>query len=925
MIDLRDLLAMLEGVQPKGGGQYMARCPGHNDKKASLAVSQGENGGIVMHCLAGCQVQDILDRLNLTMKDLCPPRETQPARKAPKAAAENKPKAAKKLIPLGEEMRLGGYYTRKDKDILTGGDIRIREKITREYVYEDRSGQPVLKVFRTENKSFPVAHRVENAWYFGDGGMTTLLYRLPQVMKAVKAKETVYLVEGEKDADTLNALGLCGTTNKGGAGKWGDAATQPLKGARVVIIPDIDEPGRKHGRLIAKALQYEADEVRIVDLRLSGVELPEKGDVSDLVSILGEEAARAKLQKMAANCPILFKRVDDSAYEDYFAYVPGCLVEKGRILAPMKNGHVPLCNFVALPIEETVLDDGQEQAIRLKIAGWDGNGRRLPDALVKAEEFSGMGWVVKNWALSACIEPGTTTKDKLRAIIQKAGALNAVRRTVYTHTGWRKVAGRPVFLHGGGAIGAEGIGVELGYGYGDMYDLSGMAEGVLPDADVMAKRQYAMGYTFKLMSLATLRVGVPLVAFMFLSPLRHFLSQAGFPPAFIPFLCGKSSNGKSVLASLALSHFGRNFHAQNHPASFENTVNGISLKLNVLKDMPLLIDDYHPEGDAKKKRAMDAVAQQISRMVGDGSVRSRMSADAGSREDKPARGTAFETGEQLPDVSLSGLARLYVIEIGGKDVPLGSERLSDLQERAREGVLAEAMRGYIEWLIPQFDRLPRELGERYSQLRTQATAMTQGAHKRLPSAAAHLMLGLEMMLKYAAHLDLVDEEDLPELERKYFDMILDNSRKQGEEMLQEKPSKMYLDTLRELLIAKRVTVRDLEDRQSTVLPNNIGCRDSQYYYFIPGQAFAAVQKAYQDQGQLFPVGKNAVAKMLREEKQLLASPDGTKNVRQLQRGGIKGWYQWIPRHILDNTQPAPEQMRIVVDEDNPWKEGEADE
>ena len=917
MIDLRDLLGLLEGVQEKGSGQYMARCPAHRDKRASLAVSVGDNGGIVMHCLAGCQTEEILSRLNLTMADLFPPKETE--KKPEKAQPRPPAKPAKKRTPLPADMRLGGYYVRKDKDILTGADVKIQEKITREYVYRNTAGQPVLKVFRTEQKSFPVAHCHEGAWYFGDGGTTTMLYRLPEVGRAVKQRETVYLVEGEKDAETLAEMGLCGTTNKGGAGKWGTAATAPLKGAKVVIIPDIDEPGRKHGRLIARELQYEAEEVRILDLRLSGVDLPEKGDVSDLVAAMGAEAAKEKLLTMTRECPILFRRVDDSAYQDYFAYVPNCLVEKGRILSPLKNGYVPLCNFVALPIEETILDDGQEQSIRLRIAGWDGNGRRMPDALVKAEDFAGMGWVIKNWALSACIEPGTTTKDKLRAIIQKAGALNAVRRTVYTHTGWREVNGRPVYLHGGGAIGAEGVGVELGYGYGDMYNLAGIRTGAAADMETEAKRQYAMSYTLKMMGLASLRVGVPLVAFMFLAPLRHFLVQAGCPPAFIPFLCGKSSNGKSVLASLALGHFGQHFNTQNHPASFENTVNGISLKLNVLKDMPLLIDDYHPEGDARKKRAMDAVAQQVSRMVGDGSVRSRMNADASSREDKPARGTAFETGEQLPDVSFSGLARLYVIEIGGKDVPLGSEALNDLQERAREGVLAETMKGYIEWLIPQYTRLPEELGQRYAQLRALAMEKAGNSHKRLPSAVAHLMLALEMLLKYAIHIGVIDEADLPEMEAKYFDCIVDNSKKQGEEMLTEKPSKMYLDTLRELLISKRCNVIDLEARDYETPVNCIGCRDKAYYYFIPGQAYGAVQKAYQDQGQLFPVGKNAVAKMLREENLLLPSPDGSKNVRQLQRGVMKGWYQWIPRSVIDNTLPEPEQMRMADDADNPWK------
>ena len=44
MIELRELLSRLQGVEEKGGGQFMARCPCHDDKRASLAVRMGEKG-----------------------------------------------------------------------------------------------------------------------------------------------------------------------------------------------------------------------------------------------------------------------------------------------------------------------------------------------------------------------------------------------------------------------------------------------------------------------------------------------------------------------------------------------------------------------------------------------------------------------------------------------------------------------------------------------------------------------------------------------------------------------------------------------------------------------------------------------------------------------------------------------------------------
>ena len=69
MMDLRELLGKLQGVEAHGNGQYMARCPCHDDRKASLAVRMGEKG-IVLHCLAGCATEDILQSLGVTVRDI---------------------------------------------------------------------------------------------------------------------------------------------------------------------------------------------------------------------------------------------------------------------------------------------------------------------------------------------------------------------------------------------------------------------------------------------------------------------------------------------------------------------------------------------------------------------------------------------------------------------------------------------------------------------------------------------------------------------------------------------------------------------------------------------------------------------------------------------------------------------------------------
>src|SRR5262245_18318323 len=95
-------------------------------------------------------------------------------------------------------------------------------------------------------------------------GVDLVLYHLRQVLDAIEHGEPVYISEGEKDCDTLEALGLTATTNALGAGKWRKSYTETLRRAHVILLPHNDEPGRKHAARIATALEGVAATCRVV-------------------------------------------------------------------------------------------------------------------------------------------------------------------------------------------------------------------------------------------------------------------------------------------------------------------------------------------------------------------------------------------------------------------------------------------------------------------------------------------------------------------------------------------------------------------------------------------------------------------------------------------------------------------------------------
>ena len=69
-VDLaQQLIGRLEGLIKTGKG-WRARCPAHGGRSASLAITEGDNGTLLVHCFAGCQVHDVLAAVGLQVSDL---------------------------------------------------------------------------------------------------------------------------------------------------------------------------------------------------------------------------------------------------------------------------------------------------------------------------------------------------------------------------------------------------------------------------------------------------------------------------------------------------------------------------------------------------------------------------------------------------------------------------------------------------------------------------------------------------------------------------------------------------------------------------------------------------------------------------------------------------------------------------------------
>ena len=120
------------------------------------------------------------------------------------------------------------------------------------------------------------------------------LYRLAELREAVRDGETVFVVEGEKKVDALGKIGVTGTCNSGGGSKWHAGFADEFVGADVVIAIDNDEPGRKHGNVVAAAVSQVARRVRLLDFAQVLDRPPrEKYDIADWTEEGGDAATQA--------------------------------------------------------------------------------------------------------------------------------------------------------------------------------------------------------------------------------------------------------------------------------------------------------------------------------------------------------------------------------------------------------------------------------------------------------------------------------------------------------------------------------------------------------------------------------------------------------------------------------------------------------
>ncbi|MEE0873580.1 MAG: phage/plasmid primase, P4 family [Ruminococcus sp.] len=280
---IEELLPYFHGVKRLGDRHYKALCPCHNDHEPSLDILE-KDGKILMACpVCEADGRRVMETLNLPVKELF--TEQRRSERGEK--------------PPGVDY----HYT----DSL---------KKSRYYVWNDKK--------QAYKKCFCWYHKRGAEWVKGlpkENGrsISPPLYKQNNIEWAKQRGRVLYLVEGEKDVDTLTKKlrlpAICSphgaATAKNPAKKWDGAYNTLFTGADVAVIPDNDEAGQAFARYVAGQLLPVAQSVKVLDLTEEWENLKPKGDITDVCESETPDSGKTIAETVALRLETLTNRTTE--------------------------------------------------------------------------------------------------------------------------------------------------------------------------------------------------------------------------------------------------------------------------------------------------------------------------------------------------------------------------------------------------------------------------------------------------------------------------------------------------------------------------------------------------------------------------------------------------------------------------------------
>jgi len=308
---------------------------------------------------------------------------------------------------------------------------------------------------------------------------------------------------------------------------------------------------------------------------------------------------------------------------------------------------------------------------------------------------------------------------------------------------------------------------------------------------------------------------------------------------------------------------------------------------------------------------------------GNRSGRSRLRTDATHRAARYPRGLILSTGEDIPKgQSLRG--RILILELApGK---LNFDRLTVAQKEAADGLYAQALSGYLQWLAPRYEQVRQILRQKIASLRAKATTGAQ--HRRTPDIVASLAFGWQTFLEFALGVGAITPEEQQQLWDRGWTALCEVADAQQAYQSAAEPTRRFLELLGAAIAAGSAHIAgqdggvpakpevygwrksivgsgDNEREEWRPQGTRTGWIDGDDLYLDPDASYTAVQR-FAHNGEGLTITSSTLHRRLKQ-RGLLKTTDETRErlvVRRTLAGARRKVLHLAASHLLETAQTA---------------------